>query len=215
MRLKSMRRNASLLTIIAVLGSSAAASAGTAYVDSFVGYAPGVDTGIAQPYGAHNGIWPVGVNPADFVGAPKSGDWLSLPTGAAAIYGFTAFQATTGITVYTVAAGGGEQARVYGRDAVSDPWTLIGQVSEPLLALTLDPSGSYLSLTGSGLTALTQVMVVGLDTGGSSPGYDLMGVQGSNSVPEPGTWALMLVGFGGLGLAMRARRRPLPIAATS
>jgi len=28
------------------------------------------------------------------------------------------------------------------------------------------------------------------------------------AVPEPATWAMMLVGFGGIGLAMRRRRRP-------
>jgi len=29
------------------------------------------------------------------------------------------------------------------------------------------------------------------------------------AVPEPATWAMMLVGFGGIGLAMRRRRRPV------
>jgi hypothetical protein len=28
------------------------------------------------------------------------------------------------------------------------------------------------------------------------------------AVPEPGTWAMMLVGFAGIGVAMRRRRRP-------
>jgi hypothetical protein len=28
------------------------------------------------------------------------------------------------------------------------------------------------------------------------------------AVPEPGTWALMLLGFGGIGVSMRRRRRP-------
>ncbi len=35
---------------------------------------------------------------------------------------------------------------------------------------------------------------------------------GGLGVPEPGTWALMLLGFGGLGLALR-RRRPQALAA--
>jgi hypothetical protein len=35
----------------------------------------------------------------------------------------------------------------------------------------------------------------------------------NNGVPEPATWAMMLVGFGGLGLAMRSRRKTLTAVA--
>ena len=38
---------------------------------------------------------------------------------------------------------------------------------------------------------------------------DDVSVQGlRGSVPEPATWAMMLLGFGGIGLTMRRRRRP-------
>jgi hypothetical protein len=35
----------------------------------------------------------------------------------------------------------------------------------------------------------------------------LGGVQVATAVPEPATWALMLLGFGGMGVAMRRNRR--------
>ena len=35
----------------------------------------------------------------------------------------------------------------------------------------------------------------------------LGGVTTMNAVPEPGTWAMMLLGFGGMGVAMRRRRK--------
>jgi hypothetical protein len=38
--------------------------------------------------------------------------------------------------------------------------------------------------------------------------YTLVHDDARGAVPEPTTWALMLVGFGGLGAALRSRRRP-------
>lgn len=46
---------------------------------------------------------------------------------------------------------------------------------------------------GSGVADLRQVRVGG--------------ITAAAAVPEPGTWAMMLLGFGGIGVAMRKRRR--------
>jgi hypothetical protein len=49
-----------------------------------------------------------------------------------------------------------------------------------------------------------------VDFGGSANfiGFDNITLGASSpTVPEPTTWALMLVGFGGLGVALRSRRR--------
>jgi PEP-CTERM motif len=35
-----------------------------------------------------------------------------------------------------------------------------------------------------------------------------MSFSAQSAVPEPATWGLMLLGFAGIGMAMRRRRRP-------
>jgi PEP-CTERM motif len=45
----------------------------------------------------------------------------------------------------------------------------------------------------------------GLTQGPSSLGFT--GVVTTAGVPEPATWAMMMIGFGGLGMAMRSRRK--------
>ena len=76
------------------------------------------------------------------------------------------------------------------------------------------------SITGSGnaLTLNTDTLMAGATyrflytfsagTGGGTVSGNASFLQ-SAAVPEPATWALMLMGFGGIGLAMRRRRRPV------
>jgi hypothetical protein len=51
--------------------------------------------------------------------------------------------------------------------------------------------------------------------GGASYGPDRLGsvTVGTGAVPEPATWAMMLVGFGGLGAVLRRRRGQVALAA--
>jgi hypothetical protein len=85
-------------------------------------------------------------------------------------------------------------------------------------ALTVTPitgSGSITYAGGptSSITLLPGSLGVGsyhLTFSGNSPSG---GAESGNltfrlAVPEPATWALMLLGFGGIGMAMRRRRRP-------
>jgi hypothetical protein len=69
----------------------------------------------------------------------------------------------------------------------------------------------FVSTTCTGVPTCSQALV-GLTPGSSISGPVSIGVS-FDAVPEPATWAMMLVGFGGLGAAMRSRRKG--VAATA
>ena len=79
-----------------------------------------------------------------------------------------------------------------------------GTSSTPGSTLLTSTPGTQ--LTWGNLTANTWYTfryTANMQTGGN-----ISGVANFYPVPEPGTWALMLLGFGGIGVAMRRRRRP-------
>ena len=79
------------------------------------------------------------------------------------------------------------------------------------------PIVSLGSLDEVGLVNMITGVATPLLTGADVPGGALTGPHGldfvAGVVPEPGTWAMMLVGFGGLGAAMRMRRKSIVAAA--
>jgi hypothetical protein len=73
-------------------------------------------------------------------------------------------------------------------------------------ALLGNANVNYLSAGNYGLEGADEVSFIGnqlfLDLRATTPGDHIRGLTAS-AVPEPGTWAMMILGFFGLGLAMR------------
>lgn len=61
---------------------------------------------------------------------------------------------------------------------------------------------------------LNQLVVNGHSNGPSSYGGQITFIP-TPSVPEPATWAMMLIGFGAVGFAMRRQKKGMPIAAAA
>lgn len=64
------------------------------------------------------------------------------------------------------------------------------------------------NFTAAGTSATIQFDTVGLNTGGYDVGLDNVSIS-ALSVPEPATWAMLIIGFGGSGMILRRRRDQL------
>ena len=65
-------------------------------------------------------------------------------------------------------------------------------------------NGTYNFFTGPGCCVDTMTSPIPLTVTGITSVND--GLIGTGAVPEPGTWAMLLLGFFGVGLAMRSKR---------
>jgi PEP-CTERM motif len=181
---------------------------------------PGIDIGTIPEIGATQGGWTF--DGAAIVGA----------TGASAWYGGSAPDGQDG----------DQFAALQGLSTISQTFTMVGSTldlswlaagrpnmgccnGDQSYEVTLNGSLLASFSTFSGETFTAQGLTVGGLTSGQSYTLTFQGaansdetafidqVSATGGVPEPAAWALMILGFGGAGAALRGRRRALAAAA--
>lgn len=202
-------------TVMAGLGlvSTAPAAAVVGYADTVIDFFDSGAGPLAGPYGGTDpGAFPIAVSTSVVLGNDPGPavDFLSLPTGSYVTVGFVdeAVFDQAGDDIFIQETGGnGERADVY----VSTDLTTFF-----LLGTAIDNGTTAFDLASIGfLTQVNAVRIIGLDTLGASPGFDVVNVQALEfvpRVPEPATWGLMALGFGLVGAALRRRHRTTVLA---
>ena len=143
----------------------------------------------AQPYGSSGYFWTVG--PTDT--SPGTLDLSSF--GDIFNLSFIWGSVDTYNLLEVLGAGGAVLQTFTGFDVALPPnGDQVDPAKNPLVTLFFD-GGS-------------ESLVTGLRLSSSANAFETDNFA-VNAVPEPGTWALMLLGFGALGMTLRRRRRPL------
>ena len=128
--------------------------------------------------------------------APTFTEWLTFTNDVAGIYALTLDTSSSGIdfTSAILTGPGGPYELIEEVDnGISEFWNLSN--------LSLDAGTYVLTINGDNSSTGSLGGTVTIDTVG--PGQH-------GAVPEPGTWTMMLLGFGAAGHAMRRRKALLP-----
>jgi hypothetical protein len=181
----------STILICAALGLSSAAFAKIQVVDFSI--AGGGWFGGTAPYGLPS--------QPTLTGSVTVDDTLS---GNAAFVGLDYKTGTRTWTLGDIISGG------FGNDGVS--YDALGVVNNITLEMGALGNETYVI---SNNTAGINFPLAGVDKSGAGIACNgcVSITSVSNGVPEPATWAMMLVGFGGLGAVMRSRRKTATAAA--
>jgi hypothetical protein len=202
---------AGTLAAAALAAPSAHALPVLGFADVVLSYSDSGAGPFAGPYGGLGGIggaFPVAVPLSVVLGSDVVGseNFLSLPTGSSITVGFIDETVIDGvgndIFIREIGASG-ERAEVY---VSKDNVTFV------LLGIANDSVTTSFDLASIGFTdAVTAIRIVGLDSLGGSPGFDVVNIEvlpgsiGPGTVSAPGTLALAGLALAGLGLAARRR----------
>ena len=129
----------------------------------------------------------------------------STPVSASITYDFVGINGDVSFTVDTFLTGFGPipPADI---DSCSDSIACVvnfnaNVIGEDLLSVTFSSDGTI------ELGRFQDGAVATLGTNVSTRGPQTLTVRDNSAVPEPATWATMLLGFGAVGFAMRRRKR--------
>jgi hypothetical protein len=119
--------------------------------------------------------------------SPTFTEWLTFTNDLAGVYALTLDTSSSGIDFTSAILTG-----------PGGPYELVEEFDNGI--------SEFWNLSSLFLEAGTYTLTINGDNNSTG---SLGGTVTINAVPEPGTWAMMLVGFGAAGYAMRRRRLPV------
>jgi hypothetical protein len=201
----------SIVTSVAGLTIACASAPATATVITFDEFAP-QNTNGAIPTNQYSylGVTIQATDDGSTWGGLTNGDpgnWDLQGTNGANFSGFNGNSSTMSLlfasTITNISL---DASRANG--SVDGAITLFGYLNVSLTATNSVTFGAVNSWSTLGLTGLfDRVTITGTGTDYHPFGIDNLNFTVGGAVPEPATWAMMLLGFGGIGMAMRRSRK--------
>jgi len=198
----NMKTKMMIAAVAATLASTSAQAAVT-YSQSALGSTPAAgttitfDTATPEGFSVKGGVIQSGDN--EF-GKTVTGSSNYLTTNLASGTGSASIFSKVGFNTISFDWGTIDTYNTFGLlDAAGNAfYTMTGQQIVP-----------HDSVNGSRISLTSDQSIYGLRLFSNSPAFEVDNVTFSaTAVPEPGTWGMMVIGFGAMGLAMRRRSSP-------
>ena len=150
--------------------------------------------------------------------AGGTGNIANEPSGQTGLFFLSGGAATMNVaagfeTGFSFFYSGAIDGSVQVYDGLDGTGALLASLALPAqnsIGCTGDPGGSYCNWTNIGVAFAGVARSVNFGGSANFIVFDdvTLGsvIAGGNAVPEPGTWAMMLLGFGAIGLTLRRRK---------